>query len=300
MIREALADVLETTERLPLSRADEIKIAAFQSLLNADPKRAIETTGEVLSPGSKASETLKQVILRVWRNLRLFVSPNLTANIAKNIGDKELAALLRETLIKSFQSETNPKIRREIIYTLAAAGDEQTTDYLKKSYWAESDREVKKAIIDALGSAENMLGGLNADLAMRKAESDMARVEQQKKNLPANERKRELDALLEIVRGEKDIELRRLALSSLNRFSNWLASGPAVETIKGLYDTETDEEFKITLIDALAESEQSSAVRKLLDIAKNDKSDKLRLAAIHSLRNSKDPEVLKFLEDLIK
>jgi hypothetical protein len=50
----------------------------------------------------------------------------------------------------------------------------------------------------------------------------------------------------------------------------------------------------------LAESKQNQAAAKLLDIAKKDKSDKLRLEAIRSLGNSKNGEALKFLEDLIK
>jgi hypothetical protein len=58
------------TARVPLDREDEIKIAAFQSLLYADPKRAIETMGEIFKPGSKASETLKQEALRVLQSPR--------------------------------------------------------------------------------------------------------------------------------------------------------------------------------------------------------------------------------------
>ena len=53
------------------------------------------------------------------------------------------------------------------------------------------------------------------------------------------------------------------------------------------------------MVRAFAESKQKAATAKLLDIAKNDRSDKLRIEAIYSLRTSKDPEVLKFLENLI-
>jgi len=67
-----------------------------------------------------------------------------------------------------------------------------------------------------------------------------------------------------------------------------------------LYDTESDEEFKLSIIRALAESKQTSATGKLLAIAKNDKSDNMKLEAIYALRTSNDPEVIKFLEKLIK
>jgi tetratricopeptide (TPR) repeat protein len=287
-----LADKLDLIERVPLDRADEIKLAAFQSLLIADPQRAIATMGEILKPDSNASEILKQEFLRIWRNPRLFASQMLTSNITKNPGKEEFISLLRGTLIKSFQNETNQKIRKEIIYSLASIADGQTTAYLKKLYVTENDREIKKAVINSLGSSENIFYALSSDLAQgQKVSLDLTRQQM---------RKVELDILLEIVRAEKDTELRRLVFSNLCRFPNWWTSEQAVDVMTRLYDAETDEEFKLTIIRAFAESRKKLSTKKLLDIAKNDKSDRLRLEAIYSLRTSKDPEVIKFLEDLIK
>jgi tetratricopeptide (TPR) repeat protein len=287
----SLADKPALTERVPIARADEIKLAAFQSLLYADPKRAIETMGEVLKPDSKASESLKREILRVWRNPRLFASQTLTDNIAKT-GGKEFVSVLRETLVKSFQNEKNVKIRIEIIYSLASLADGQSLDYLKQIYATENDRDIKKDIINSLGASANVFSKLNSD-AVPSQESGFNLSREQK-------RKMEIEILMEIVRVEKDIELRRLAFSNLRRFQNWSASEQAVEVMTRLYDAETDEEFKIFVVRAFAETKQKAATAKLFDIARNDKSDKLRLEAIYSLRTSKDPEVIKFLENLIR
>lgn len=279
-------------DRLPLDRADEIKLAAFQSLLNADPRRAIETMGEVLTPDSSASETLKREILRVWRNPRFFGSNDLVSNINKNIGGKEFVTLLRETLAKGFQNEKNLKIRIEIIYTLASLDDRGSLEILKRFYGAESNRDIKKDIINSFSISATEASKFNSDTVPgQQTGFDLTREQK---------RKMQIEILLEIARNEKDNELRRLAFSNLLRFRNWTASGEAVETLRGLYDADTDEEFKISLIRALAESKQIAATKKLLDIARNDKSDKLRLEAIYSLRTSKDPEVIKFLQDLIK
>lgn len=288
-----LQEKLALTERLPLERVDEIKLAAFQSLLVADPRRAVETMGEILKPDSTARESLKREILRVWRKPRLFASNALTGNIAKTVGGwKEFVSLLRETLVKGFQNEKNLKIRLEIIYTLASLADEQSFDYLKQLYRAESDRDIKKDIINSFGNSGSAFSPFSSDINQKqKAEPDGA---------SEQARKIRLDFLLEIVRVEKDSELRRLAFSNLRHFKNWSAGAQAVEVMTRLYDAETEEEFKLTLLRTFAESRQPAATRKLLDIAKNDKSDKLRLEAIYSLRTSKDPEVLKFLEDLIK
>jgi tetratricopeptide (TPR) repeat protein len=282
-------DVLNS-EKVPLDRQDEIKIAAFQSLLVADPKRAIETMGEILKPDSKTSEILKQEILRVLRSPR--VSRNDKLYFAGSGIGKEFLPLLRETLTKSFQNERNIKIRKELIYSLASLPDNQSTDYLKNLYAAESDREVKKAIISSIGSPASGFYASGSDTAPgQKATLNAAREQN---------RKIGQDILLEIISTEKDLELRRLAFANLRRFQNWMASGQAVDIVTRLYDAETDEELKISLIRAFAESKQKAATGKLMDIARNDRSDKLRLEAIYSLRNSKDPEVIKFLEDLIR
>jgi HEAT repeat protein len=285
----------DTSARAKLDREDEIKIAAFQSLLSADPKRAIETMSEILKPNSKASETLKQEIVRVlraprWSGTQVIGIAGSGSIIEKGTG-KEFMPLIREALIKSFQNESSVKLRREIIYSLASLADDQSIDFLKKRFAEENDREIKKAIINALSSSSNMFyafGSGNFSLAGSNNSS------------PAQTRKTEFNFLLEIVRAEKDTELRRLAFTNLQRFQNWAADVQMMETLSRLYDSETDEAFKISIIRSLTAAKQNLATRKLLDIARSEKSDKLKLEAIYALRNSKDPEVLRFLEELIK
>ena len=282
----------------PLGREDEIKIAAFQTLLAADPKRAIDALGEILKPASKASETWKIASVRVLRGShrsRTGTTGSQTIGFVTNSIGKEFVPLLRETLVSGFQNETNPKIRKEIIYALASLPDGGSTDYLKRLYAdAGNDRETKKAIINSF-AASNVysysfsVSGSSANNNAYSYNSDHART-----------RKTEREFLLEIVRAEKDAELRGLAFASLLRFPNWAADADAIETLARLYDSEADETFKVSIIRAFSGVKQARAVQKLLDIARSDKSDKLRLEAIYALRNSKDPEVLKFLENLIK
>lgn len=267
--------------RAPLDREDEIKIAAFQSLLAADPKRAIEAMREIFKSDSKASDVLKKEVLRVLRSPRVSRTETFAYVVGGSGGiGKEFIPLLRETLVAGFQNEKNLKIRQEIIHALGSLGDE-SSDALVKLYASESDREVKRTIINGFGgSAAEFYGfAINA----------------------AQNRKTESGVLLEIVRTEKDPELRRLAFANWQRFQNWTGDKETIALLANLYDSESDEAFKIAVIRAFAAAagKQSQAAGKLMDIAKNDKSDKLRLEAIFSLRNSKDPEVLKFLKDLI-
>lgn len=276
----------------PLDREDEIKIAAFQSLLAADSKRAIEVMGEILTADSKASESFKLEALRVLRTPRASGTNVLVWN---RIGN-QFAPLLRETLIKSFQKEPSVKVRKEIVYALASFNDDQSANHLAQVYASETDKEIKKAIINTFGSNH---GGFNLynGYIQRPAELATSSVST---SGSLSKRKNEFDKLIEIVRTEKDSELRNLAFSNLRRFPNWSAQEGTIDMLAELYDTAPDEAIKINIIRILADTKQAQASKKLFEIAKNDKSDKLKLEAIYSLRSSNNPEVLKFLEDLIK
>lgn len=294
----SFAQTLKTAARTPLDREDEIKIAAFQSLLSADPKRAIEIMGDILTTDSKASETLKLEILRVVRNPRLSVATRTTDLFTSKINtpnSNQSTPLLRETLVKSFQNESNIKVRKEIIYTLASFRDDQSANYLAQLYASANDKEIKKAIINSFGTSQSgfYYGIASADAHLFSNASSNA-------SNNASSRKLEFSKLLEIIRTEKDSELRNLSFSALKRFPNWSAREGVIDLLAELYDTAPDEPIKINIIRILADTKQAQASKKLLEIAKNDKSDKLKLEAIYSLRTSNNPEVLKFLEELIK
>lgn len=267
-------ELFSAGSKIPLEREDEIKLAAFQSLLSADAKRAIEILGDVIKPDSKASESLKRHALRALRS-SYRTNPQLTQQ-------------LRETLINNLQKQPNSKTGTEIIYTLGSVNDEQSINYLAKLYASENNMETKKAIINALGSGSfGFFFTFNSDRNSLVTSNSNA------------SHKMEFDSLLEIIRAEKNMELRRLAISKLGRFGNLSNSVQMVNIFSQLYDSESDEDFKLSIIHTLGSVKQNQASKKLMDIARNEKSDKLKLEAIRSLRTSREPEVLNFLEQLI-
>ena len=283
------------TTQAPLDREAEIKIAAFQSLLSADPKRGIEAMRGILRSSSKASEGLKLEVLRAVRRPRIGDNNylQLGATTAINSFDRQMIPALGDALVNSFQNETNVKVRKEVIYTLANLRDEQSVKFLAHLYTSETDREVKKAIINGLGPSLGVGGFYYTGIIPAQSPSV---------NAAANTKKQtpEFAKLLEIVRTEKDGELQQLALSNLQRTAGWETNAQAVTVLSELYNSEASEGFKKTVIQNLGKIKLSQASRKLMDIARNDKSNKLKLEAIYALRNSNTPEALKYLEELIK
>jgi HEAT repeat protein len=67
-----------------------------------------------------------------------------------------------------------------------------------------------------------------------------------------------------------------------------------------MYDTEQNPEVRGVLLRAFGNSKQKSAVHKLMTIARSDPSVEQRKLAVRYLGESKDPEALKFLEELLK
>jgi outer membrane protein assembly factor BamD (BamD/ComL family) len=281
---EATATTLfSTVSQTPLEREDEIKLAAFQSLFSANTKRAIEILGEMLQGNSKASETLKREVVRSLRSPKhLYPSEyGVLAAVSGSSSKPKTDNLpqLRETLFKGYQTEPSVKVKTEIIYALGNLNDGQSATYIAQLYASEQNKELKKAII-------NSFGGYNY-FAFASSNS-------------ATSKNDDFEKLFEIIRTEKDSELRQLALSNLRKFSGWSAKNGVIEMLTQMFDSENDDEFKLTIIRTFASTKENTATTKLLNIAKNDKSDKMRLEAIRSLRTSDNPEVLKFLEDLIK
>ncbi len=291
------------SQQTPLDREDEIKLAAFQSLLVADQKRGIEVMGDILKSDSRASETLKREVLRSLRSsrsLRFFSYANLATSevLMAGANNNQFMPLLRETLVKSYQNNSNVKIRTEIIYALANINDDQSFNYIVQLYASENDKEIKKAIINSFGgSSYTLFSSLSGTSPVNKIQAETIAATNSNSHSMGKIR---FEKLMEIVRTEKDIELKRVAFSNLQRFVGWSGKEGMIDAFSQMYDAETDEEFKISIIHSFVGIKQSQATAKLLDIAKNEKSNKLRLEAIYSLRGSNNPEVLKFLEDLIK
>lgn len=323
--------VLGTTyapQQVPLDREDEFRLAAFQTLLAADTKRAIEVMGsEILRSDSKSSETLKREVLRSLRNSRFslmshfvegypITSSSGQQNSAENAERQQNTTLLRDTLFRSFKTESNSKIRSEIIYSIAGINDEPSFNYLVQLYSGEPDKELKKTIINSFGGTNSFYYSFSTSpvgqaIALNKAAAERTVSSTAQNTNPVS--KLRFDKLVEIIRTEKDLELRRLALSRVQRFSGWIFKDGMVEMLSQMYDAESDEQFKSSIIQSFtissiikndkqpnAKTNADKAVDKLINIAKNDKSDKLRLEAIRALREVKSPESLKFLEDLIK
>ena len=312
----------------------EFKIVVLQALFQTDPQRGIVAATDWLKPGSTQTVRCKSAALTLLgRNGGKAVTP-VILGVARNETDLKLRAraisalaatnddsvidALRDFALNSPQPEiveaslyalskhtgeraigvlsdiaisgkmTTP--RKLAIASIASRPGEPAVDALFRIYDADQSLEIRKAVISGFANRKSERAG---------------------------------NKLLEIARGSDNVELRKAAISAISR----RGGDKAIEFLLSLYDTEKNEELKDQIINSLgsgsmfyfatpvvtasgettiatggsARMNDQRIVRKLIEIAKDQQAPmERRKRAIGWLSRSKDPEVLKFLEDLLK
>jgi tetratricopeptide (TPR) repeat protein len=314
----------------------EFKIVVLQALFQTDLQRGIMAATDWLKPGSNQTERCKSaaltllgrsggkaatpVILGVARNephLKLrarAISTLATTNDdtvidplrdfalnseSTDIMEAALYALSRHTSDRAInvlsEIATSGKVtahRKLAIASIASRSGEPAVDALFRIYDADQSIEIRKAVISGF--------------ANRKSERVGAR-------------------LVDIARSSDNVELRKSAISAISR----RGGDKAIDFLLSLYDAEKNEEVKDQILNSLASGSSfffegqlayaaatppgqhgfstssrmndQRVIRKLIEIARSPQAPmERRKRAIGWLSRSKDPEVLKFLEELLK
>ncbi|HKU77072.1 MAG TPA: HEAT repeat domain-containing protein [Pyrinomonadaceae bacterium] len=307
----------------------EFKIVVLQALFQTDLQRGIMAATEWLKPGSTQTVRCKGAALTLLgRNGGKSVTPvilgvarsepdlKLRARAISALGatnDDSVVDALRDFALSSPENDIveaslyalskhtgeraiavlsdiaiSGKVttqRKLAIASIASRPGEPAVDALLRIYDADQTVEIRKAVISGFGN--------------RKSERAGAK-------------------LFDIARSSDNIEFRKSAISAISR----RGGEKAIEFLLSLYDTEKNEELRDQIMSALgygsnvyvaASSGQGvgvggsgrmndqRVVQKLIQIARDQNAPmERRKRAIGWLSRSKDPQVLKFLEDLLK
>lgn len=212
--------------------------------------------------------------------------------LSKHTGERAMV-VLSDIAIKG---KTVPQ-RRLAISSISSRPGEPAVDALFRIYDADQSLDIRKAVISGFGNRKSERAG---------------------------------NRLVEIARGSDAIELRKAAISAISR----RGGDKAVEFLLSLYDTEKNEELKDQILNSLGfgsgifygtpvrvgrgegsgvsvgvgqtigvggRMNDERVVQKLIQIARNPQEPmERRKRAIGWLSRSKNPAVLKFLEELLK
>ena len=309
----------------------EFKIVVLQALFQTDLQRGIMAATDWLKPSSNQTARCKSAALTLLGRHGGKAATPVILGVARNEADHKLRARaiaargstnddtvidpLRDLALNAQETDiieaavyalsrhtgdrainvlsdiaTSGKVsahRKMAIASIASRAGEPAVDALFRIYDADQSVEIRKAVI---------LGFAN-----RKSERVGTR-------------------LVEIARTSDNIELRRAAVSSISR----RGGDKAIEFLLSLYDTEKSEEVKDQIINSLGSGanfffdgasgletgqhafptsrmNDQRVIKKLIEIARSPQAPmERRKRAIGWLSRSKDPEVLKFLEELLR
>ena len=308
----------------------EFKIVVLQALFQTDLQRGIMAATEWLKPGSTQTVRCKGAALTLLgRNGGKSVTPvilgvarsepdlKLRARAISALGatnDDSVVDALREFALNSPENDiveaslyalskhTGQRAiavlsdiaisakattqRKLAISSIASRPGEPAVDALLRIYDADQTVEIRRAVISGFGN--------------RKSERAGAK-------------------LFDIARSSDNVEFRKAAISAISR----RGGDKAIEFLLSLYDTEKNEELRDQIMSALGygsnvyvsstgqgvgygvgsanRMNDQRVVQKLIQIARDQNAPmERRKRAIGWLSRSKDPQVLKFLEDLLK
>jgi HEAT repeat protein len=169
-----------------------------------------------------------------------------------------------QKLVEVARTSDDVQLRASAIHLLGERGTDAVVDELVRIYEADQPTQIKMQILHSFSEMEN---------ARARAK------------------------LMEVARGGSDMQLRSAAI-------RWLIdegdTPQTVDLLVGLYDSEKNDQVRSSILHSLSESRQKGALRKLMDVARRDPSIEMRKMAIHWIGESKDPEALRFLEEILK
>lgn len=286
----------------------EFKVVVLQALVESDPQRGIAVANDWLRPGSAQTPTCKRAALRV---------------LGRHGGKAALP-----TILNIAQTETDLKIKTTAISLLGASNDESVVNPLRDFAINSPQPEVGEAALSAL-SQHNSPQALNAladialstkPVAIRKnairvisgrpgepAVDAMFKIYDSTQDLEirksvvsgfGNRKSERAGARLKEIASGADVELKKVAISAIGR----RGGETAADTLMNLYDSEKNEEMKDQIMNSLANSRDKKVTLKLIDIAKNPQTpiERRRRAIMLLSSRSKDPDVINFLEGLLK
>lgn len=275
---------------------DELKLLALNALQHTDPERALPLLEGVLNGAN--SLQLKQ--------RAIFVLAQSTQPRARQI------------LMDLAKGGGNPDLQRYAIRYVASGGKQgATTAELRAIYDAAQDADVKRAIIQAIGQSGNMFTFVTAgDVARVRsttrtatgAKPDNTAATQELWSIYQKEQDRDIkmsilsrlgsmgaaDRLNEVIRTEKDAELRRRAIRSLGS----LRSETSGTALADLYSRESDADNKKAIISALAGQNNGEA---LVAIARKETDMSIKREIVSRLSTmSTNKAAMDYMLEIIK
>jgi HEAT repeat protein/TolA-binding protein len=288
----------------------EFKIVVLQALCESDPQRCVAVSTDWLKPNSGATVAQKRaalvflgrhggkaatpIILGVAQNDTELKVRTRAISLLGSSNDDSVLNALRDFAVNS----TQPEISEAAVYALGQHSSPQALNILADFALSTKPIASRK---NAISSIANRPGEPAVD-ALFKIYDSSQELEIRKTVVAGfGNRKSERAAakLVEIASSpSENIELRKQAVRSIAR----RGGEGAVDTLMRLYDAEKNEEVKDTIMNSFGNLNDKRVTDKLIAIARNPQTPLERRRRVIMLLSNrgKDPDVIKYLEELLR
>ncbi len=283
------------------------RIAALNALLQMNSDDALPVLERLLNKRDQTCEVLRKKAVFLVSQKRGDAAAEILMNVARSDPSSEV----REQAV-FWLGQTNSERAVDILSEILEKSND--TELMKKAVFSLTQNRSSRAqqIIRGVAQRGNVPKEVRADAIFWLGQRRDADNAEFLRNLFGRVTEQELKEkiifslsqqrgvgnekwLMDIAMNDReDMEMRKKAL-----FWAGQTSGVSLTDMADLYDRVKEREMKEQIIFSLSQRRGDAAVDKLMSIAKNDSDRELRKKAVFWLSQSRDPRVVKFLEELI-
>jgi len=222
-----------------LDTNSEIKLAALNSLFFSDQKKAIELSGEILGPDSKATVRMKENVLRLMERSR----------------DASAVSVIIEVI----RGENDVKVRKAAISTLGWLNFDAAGDFLLQLYNSESSPEIKMHVIFALSRHPRSLPKL---IEISRVESNLQLRRTAISGISRIGAEQGIEFLVKLYDTETNLEIKNAIILALGKNSN----KQALRKLMNIAGNDQSPQMKIKAINALGGNTDPEVIKFLQEI----------------------------------
>jgi TolA-binding protein len=297
-----------TQDRTSCPREDDEndeRIMALNALLSTNAESALPILERVLERRDECSVALRKKAVFLVSNKGGSRAADILLRVARNdpsdrvredaifwLGNTRDPRVV-DILVEMIDNSSDPQVQEKAIFSLSNTGSARGQQALRDI--AGRDRAPKRAREQAIFWLGQRRNADNVEflksLYTRLTDDDL----KEKVLFSLSQQSGNSQWLMDVALNEReDIEMRKKALF-------WAGQQGRVDVagLAALYDRVRENEMKEQIIFVLSQRRDAAAVDKLMDIARRDPNRDRRQNAIFWLGQSRDPRVLKFLEELI-
>lgn len=255
---------------------DELKMVALQSLFQSDPARASTYVAEILKPGSKASQELKETAV----------------SLLGNYGGQEATAMLLEIA----RTQPDPELRGIAIHRLGQTNGESVVDALMKIYESEKDHDVKEQVLRAF-SQMNSPRAYTRLLEAARTDGDAELRQTAIHWIGQRNESQVFDDLMRLLSTERDDDVRNNILHAFAQMSDTRAQSKLSEIAR---TADYGVELRASAIHLIGQRSGDATVDELMNIFRADRNEEIRGAVIHALSQQQSPRARAVLVEIAR